>query len=103
MKAKILPVSLVLIMGAIGFMIGRNSGSRSETPTATSGGSSSRNLSTGGGGLESNAAAAKRSSGGSRGVTEKKSVAVLQPFDAVGGNEKRRRPSGPRPPMVAVR
>lgn len=102
MKAKILPVSLVLIVGAIGFMIGRNSGSRSETPTATSGGSSSRNLSTGGGGIESGASAAKRSSGGSRGVTEK-SVAVLQSFDAVGGNEKRRRPSGPRPPMVAVR
>ena len=80
MKAKILPVSLVLIMGAIGFMIGRNSGSRSETPTATSGGISSRNLSTGGGGLESNAAAAKRSSGGSRGVTEKKASPSSNPL-----------------------
>ena len=82
MKAKILPVSLVLIVGAIGFMIGRNSGSRSETPTATSGGSSSRNLSAGSGSIESSASVAKRSSGGSgsRGVMEKKSTSSSSPL-----------------------
>ncbi len=82
MKAKILPVSLVLIVGAIGFMIGRNSGSRSETPPATSGGSSSRNLSAGSGSIESSASVAKRSSGGSgsRGVMEKKSTSSSSPL-----------------------
>lgn len=72
MKAKILPAALTVIVGTIGFMIGRNSQSSSSTETVTSAGSTSSFRS---GSSESGAASdARRTSATSRTGVEKSST-----------------------------
>lgn len=72
MKAKILPAALTVIVGTIGFMIGRNSQSSSSTETVTSAGSTSSFRS---GSSESGAASdARRTSATARTGVEKSST-----------------------------
>lgn len=72
MKAKILPISLTLVVGAIGFMIGRSGQSNQTTTTSSVEGSSlsARSSSEVGG---SSAETSKRSSSSRAGTTERKS------------------------------
>jgi hypothetical protein len=78
MKAKILPLSLAAIVGAIGFMVGRNTrNTHAEDQTATASLTSSQRHS-GSGAAGSSTSDARRNSSSARAVVEKSTASIAK-------------------------